>query len=80
MDKVVTIEIIKKSLLFIFVLIAAINLLALVSAYYTGDFSIIINSYIYMSLLIIMIISAIVVKYIGDIAILSLDKSRLKKN
>jgi hypothetical protein len=80
MDKVVTIEIIKKVLLLIFVLIATITLLILLSAYYTGDFAIIINSYKYISVLFIAIIGAIVVKYFGDIAIIMLNKDRLKRD
>ncbi|MFW9823163.1 MAG: hypothetical protein ACFFE4_09520 [Candidatus Thorarchaeota archaeon] len=80
MEKALKIEIIKKLSLLILVLISTIVLIILISAYYTGDFSVIIRSYSLISVLLITIPLAILIKYIGDIAILLSNRNRLKED
>ncbi len=78
-DKTVKIELLKKILLFIFVLIATISLFLFIGSYIiSGSFSSTPSS-TYFIIIFVMIISAIVVKYSGDIVIISLDKDKLRK-
>ncbi len=79
MDKIVKIELLKKILLFIFVLIGTISLFMFLGSYFIGGFSSNTLSSTYFILIFVMIISAIVVKYLGEIVIVSLDRDRLRK-
>ncbi|MFX1457341.1 MAG: hypothetical protein ACFFDB_18400 [Promethearchaeota archaeon] len=80
MEKALKIEIVKKILLLILVLISTIVMIILIGAYYTGDFSLIIRSYSLISVLIITIPLAIVIKYVGDVLILLSNRSRIKED
>ena len=79
MDKIVKIELVKKVLLFIFVLIAIFSLFMFMGSYFISELPSIFSSSTYFILVFAMIISAIVVKYIGEIVIVALDKDRGKK-
>ncbi|MHA2035027.1 MAG: hypothetical protein ACW972_02410 [Promethearchaeota archaeon] len=76
MDKIVKIELIKKVLLFIFVLIATFSLFMFLGGYFISGMSSILTSRIYFILMFVMIISAIITKYLGDIVIVALDRNR----
>ncbi len=80
MDKIVKIELVKKILLFIFVLIATFSFFMFFSSYFIGELPNNFSSSIYFILIFVMVISAIVVKYLGDIAIVALDRDRERKN
>jgi len=80
MDKIVKIELVKKALLFIIVLIATFSLFMLLGSYFISDLPSIFSSSTYFILVFAMIISAIAVKYLGDIIIVALDKDRENKN
>jgi len=80
MDKIAKIELVKKTLLFIFVLIATFSLLMLLGRYFISGMSSSLSSSTYFILGFTMIISAIVVKYLGEIVIVVLDRDRENKN
>ena len=80
MDKIVKIEIVKKILLFILILIATFSLFMFIGSYFFSEMSSIFSASIYFILVFAMSISAIVVKYLGDIVIVALDRDRKKKN
>ncbi len=79
MDKIVKIELAKKALLFIFVLIATFSLFMLFGSYFISELSSIFSTSTSFILVFVMIIFAIVVKYIGDIIIVALDRDRLNE-
>ena len=74
MDKIAKIEIAKKGLIYIFILIALIILLSLVSgAFGTGIYFLsTMNTSIIMIL--VMVILVVTVKYLADMAIVSLER------
>ncbi len=80
MDRIVKIKIVKKILLFIFILIATFSLFMFFGSYFISGMSGIASSSVYFMLIFTMSISAIVVKYLGDIVIVALDRDRENKN
>ncbi|MHA1930992.1 MAG: hypothetical protein ACW96X_00535 [Promethearchaeota archaeon] len=80
MDKIVKMELVKKSLLFIFVLIATFSMFMFMGSYFISDLPSIFSSSTYFILVFAMIISAIVVKYLGDIVLVALNRDRERKN
>ena len=80
MDRIVKIKIVKKILLFIFILIATFGLFMFFGSYFISGMSGIASSSVYFMLIFTMSISAIVVKYLGDIVIVALDRNRENKN
>jgi len=74
MDKIVKIKIIKKMLLFIFILIATFGLFMFFGSYYISELSSLFSPATFFILVFVMTISAIIVKYMGDIAIVALDR------
>jgi len=80
MDKIAKIEFAKKTLLFVFVLIATFSLLMLLGRYFIDDMSSSLSTSTYFILGFVMIISAIVVKYLGELVIVAVDKDRENKN
>ncbi len=80
MDRIVKIKIVKKILLFIFMLIATFSLFMFFGSYFISGMSDIASSSAYFMLVFTMSISAIVVKYLGDIVIVALDRDRENKN
>lgn len=80
MDKIVKIELAKKILLLIFVLIATFSLFMFLGSYFIAELPNNFSSSTYFILVFAMIISAIVVKYLGDIVIVALNRDREKKN
>jgi len=80
MDRIVKIKIVKKILLFIFILIATFGLFMFFGSYFISGMSGIASSSVYFMLIFTMSISAIVVKYLGDIVIVALDRDRENKN
>ena len=75
MDKIDKIELIKLSLIFLFVLIIGITMVLLFSGMGEGDFNVMRNAFQYMVIIILMGTFAIIVKYVGDIIVIVL-KSR----
>ncbi len=75
MDKIEKIELIKLSLIFLFLLILGVTTVLLFSGMGEGDFNVMRNMFQYMVTIILMGIFAIIVKYVGDIIIIVL-KSR----
>jgi len=80
MDKIVKIKIVKKILLFIFILIATFSLFMFMGSYFINELSNTLSSSTSFILIFVMSISAIVVKYLGDIVIVALDRDREKEN
>ena len=80
MDRIVKIKIVKKILLFIFILLATFGLFMFFGSYFISGMSGIASSSVYFMLTFTMSISAIVVKYLGDIVIVALDRDRENKN
>ena len=80
MERIVKIKIVKKILLFIFILIATFGLFMFFGSYFISGMSGIASSSVYFMLIFTMSISAIVVKYLGDIVIVALDRDRENKN
>jgi len=80
MDKIAKIEFVKKTLLFIFVLIATFSMFMFLGSYFVDELPSIFSSSTYFILVFVMIISAIVVKYLGELVIVALDRNRSKKN
>ena len=76
MDKIVKIKLVKKILLFIFVIIATFSLFMFLGSYFISELPNTFSSGIYFILVFAMIISAITVKYLGDMVIVALDRDR----
>ena len=70
LDKIEKIELIKLSLIFIFVLTLGITMILLFSGMGSGDYNVMGNIFQYMVIIIIMGTLAIIVKYVGDIVVI----------
>ncbi len=80
MDKIGKAEIIRKGLIYIFILIGTITLLLLFGGMFTGVAFFFNRFFNYIATIIIMVIFAITTKYVGDILIIWLNGGRLTKD
>ncbi|KKK42775.1 hypothetical protein LCGC14_0778120 [marine sediment metagenome] len=80
MDKIGKAEIIRKGLIYIFILIGTITLLLLFGGMFTGVAFFFNKFFNYIATIIIMVIFAITTKYVGDILIIWLNGGRLTKD
>ena len=74
MDKIAKIEIAKKGLIYIFILIALIILLSLVSGAFGMSMYFLNTLNTSITMIFLMVIFAVTVKYLGDMAIVSLER------
>lgn len=74
MDKIAKIEIAKKGLIYIFVLIDLIIVIYLISGYFALSMSIILNINTLITMIFVMVILAVTVKYLADMVIVKFER------